>query len=79
MSARRATTLLDYLAGGATCCAGSLPNGGSASPAGARSQLMTSAVAPMANAQSNNFIQRSGRFSVLESSRVLMNADHRLA
>ena len=69
----------DYLAGGATCRAGSLPKGLLASPAGARSQLMTSTVAPMANAHRNNFIQRSGRFSALGSSCALMVMDHSLA
>lgn len=67
-----------YLTGAVSCCAGFLPRGLPASPNGARSQLTTSTVAPMANAQRNNFIQRRGRFAALLSSCVLMDTEHSL-
>lgn len=67
-----------YLTGAVSCCAGSLPRGLPASPDGARSQLTTSTVAPMANAQRKNFIQRRGRFAALRSSCVLMGTEHSL-
>lgn len=54
-------------------CAGSLPIGAPASPAGARIQLTASAAPPIARTQRNRFIHRSGRFSALRSSCVLMH------
>lgn len=53
-------------------CAGSLPIGVLASPAGARSQLTTSAVPAMTKNQRNTLIHRKGRFSARRSSCVLI-------